>query len=519
MKIGFVLAILILVCGASLGYDLDIHSMVVGDKALELFETNPLTSRADGDVDNAWISPNGKWVAYQTVVGDNRRLSIISSDGGRPITLINPAGPVLPAEKTPVGYKEEWSVSLWLPTFSYGSPWSPDSRFLAVSAFRGLKKIQKDSANATGGSSNDGDKDSISETWMLVFDIHGKLVNSFQLQDMQFADEAFWSQNFQFAAACCSYSETGVSSEYSILLFTPSNGSVKTVLKRPDEGFRLFGWSGGGTSILYSSKPNELKEIQTDGSEGRTVVIPSLWPRVSPNAKLRVTCAPASVSVERLGTGEKTDLFKRDKVYFRGWTPGSQFFFCQRDTDLQDFAKLRKTTASETWLAVAEGHKLNHLCLTSHSDGILSSFTASLDTLRIAYVCENRLYVAALQWREPTAWEKLVVGMSLGEDDAKTILLERADRIAGAISSILDDADDEKLPSADDVRKDIVDRLDDEDKPGVFLRPGKQSDAFTYDPPEKVDDAEKTVVGYLDAGYAWKVNIYADGHAELVDKK
>ncbi|HET6454591.1 MAG TPA: hypothetical protein VFI02_09325, partial [Armatimonadota bacterium] len=107
-----------------------IHRMVVGDRALELQYAFPLTFQEDGEVECAWISPDGKYVAYVAGQRDPEviRLGIVRSSGGRPTILLS---------TPPDGLTTEEPAEGWYPEIDTDLPivWSPDSKLIAFYAF------------------------------------------------------------------------------------------------------------------------------------------------------------------------------------------------------------------------------------------------------------------------------------------------------------------------------------------------------------------------------------------------
>ena len=534
------LLFILLICTAGYSYDLDIHAMVVGDKALELVETNRLTSKADGEVESAWMSPDGKWVAYATGVTDpdgvaedddyRENAFLLASDGKRQIPLLPPTGSLLTGEDLPPDVTEEWTVSLPSSIFTLvgpGSPWSFDSRYIVAEAQRVLTKAtQRDNQPAdTSAEVDEESKEQTQENWYLVYDIKGRIVQSFRLRQGEFTlFSVAWSRdNRRFASTVHFFGpdEDSPPEPTRVKVFDIAQGSQHDIkLTGVTSSVYLFGWSQDGTSILYNARVGsswELRERPLEQGNER-IIIKEFGRSVSPDGRLRIVTSDKTLSIEQIGTGARTVLLKDNKEATYAWAPNSRFLIGAQSKDLSDFFGKRKTNITELWLVSMESHALNHLRLAPEADFFGRS--ASEDCRRIAYTSQGRLFVANLEWRDPTAWEKMSVGLVLTEEDNKTILLERADIIATALASIQEDPG-EQITDANDAKKRVEEYLEDDRKEGLFLRPGDGKDVFTYAPPKDMDimDPEKTAVGYLDAGYSWKVNIYADGHADVVQKQ
>jgi len=106
--------------------------MISGARILELAQTRQLTSRPDGVVQGAWISPNGRYVAYLTRQSDRSLVCVVRSSGGQPTVLMG--SQQKPSEQV-TGYpsSEEWMPAVHT-SFRSGIAWSLDSSRIAFPA-------------------------------------------------------------------------------------------------------------------------------------------------------------------------------------------------------------------------------------------------------------------------------------------------------------------------------------------------------------------------------------------------
>jgi len=520
---------LCLVGASAVNAQTDIRAMVVGSRALELAESRQLTFRADGDVTyRAYVSPNGRWVAYG--VGDDIndfRVCVVEASGGKSRALLDarPYAAVLAG-------KQRLESSTWIPSTSSFDriAWSPDSKLIAVAATRLVP----------------GEEEPSEEDYVLLMTPKGDVFRSLAVPQgwTHLPQALIWSPDGRKLAGEFlrdrSDAEGGGSPggdtgeptlpKRAVLVFDIQRAAVHVVYEARDEFLsELIGWSASNGSVLMITIGDQgyvLREASLDGRPARVVSTGwALSGEVSPDSVYTAQAVDDKLSVEAVKTGQVVRTVDVPGCRFRCWAPDSRMFFYSREeAALKDETGARQKTVNSLWLSSLEQHKLNHLCVAL--DFNLQPPSVSSDRRRIAYVGDDhRVYVAELEWRAPTPGEKLLAKLPLTQDDEKWLMKGNARLIAIALRMYSTCPGPEgQYPPEATVREALSAYLAPLAGSGgagpVFVRPGTDQDIFQYYPPGsgEVEDPEHTVVGTLDAGYSWKVAIYADGHVEVVMK-
>jgi len=483
---------------------ISIHRMISGDRILELAETTQLTSRPDGEVAGAWISPNGRYVAYLTRQTDRSLVCVVRSSGGRPTVLMGsqqkPSAQVAGSPSS-----DEWKPAVGT-GFRSGIAWSPDSSQIAFPA-RHVVTSQEST---------------LEESYLVVLTTAGlrraciPLPKGFILQCL-----LCWEPGARRIAAVFTSSQVPLwdeRTETRVLVFDLSSGSVKTVFSQTGDVVELHGWSKDGRALRYrvgDGKDVQLRESYLDGRDDR-IIAEHYVPRAeSPDGTLQLVYAPG-ISVENCFTGEVTRVFESRPGNILGWVPNSNMFVYERQEVVQDAAKRRSRTLNTLWLAVPEDHAFNHMCIAL--DSIPHQVpTWSQDCLRMAYVCEGRACVAELAWVVLSIQDKLDAGIPLSEEEEKAALVNNGKRIATGLAMYKADWYG-RLPACATFTQDVLPYVRDKN---VFFRPGTEQPIFQCFPvdPGRVQSLANTPVGVLDAGYGWQVVVYLDAHVQVVRKQ
>ena len=494
-----------------LGDAVSIHSMVSGGKVIELADTRQLTFREDGDVVGAWISPNGKHLAYQAEHSELGRMCIIDSKGGRSRVLMD-SWQYAPIMENPKIGSEIWYVKARNAAGTFAA-WSSDSRYIAFLIRHGMVKPLEDSED---------EYEIDMQEFITVLSVNGNRRALFQIpKGYRITGNMLWNDGgTRFAAIFDNYNQNTSKYEHHILVFDLASGSIQDLSASEDDfiGCSILRWENGN-KILYKTyninKKVRLREITLDGSHGRVIIDDYGAGNKSPDGLFKLG---PGISVENCATGAVVDIAKNDTARFIGWSPNSKFLSYSRHETLSDENKRRERDVSSVWLATPEAHKLNHMCLAVDSDrGWKQELSWSSDCMKIAYTCDGRAYVAELTSREPTPREKAEAGMPLTEEEVKELVVNQAKQIALAIYMNAQDYDD-NLPNGDNLQEALLPYLKDGD---MFYLPGTNKDIFTYFPLGNLGDIKDlatAVTGTMDAGYGWKVIVYADGHVETVAK-
>lgn len=500
-------------CGAA---EMGINCMLVGKQVLEVTDTHQLTLRDNGKVAGALVSPDGKYVVYMAERQDTLELRLAKISTGKTVTIMSRESIMQrPASN------ETWSLD-YLP----GTAWSPDSSMFAFACMHltweaGKKTEQQyivvfSAAGAFRKSlllhSPREDGDNCRLVGNLLFTPDSRKI----LADM-------WTRNLDISERVHPLKAVvrliDISTGTSQNIYEPKSVEGLTeksvISSRPP---RIVGWSGNGAllCVIWGEQTGELHRMALDGSSDEILLSNSRREEVwSPDANFAVL-DDRGLSIRSLQAPAATTLVDSADVSLAAWAPNGRMIFYDKKETMSDAAKLRKRDFQSLWLSGIEPGKFNSLCIALEAEGNPSS---SRDCRKIAYISQGQLYIAELTLREPTVYEKLIAGIPLTEEEMKQTLLANGKQIAAGIMMYCADWRDQ-LPPADSAAKALQPYVDE----SVFLRPGTQDNVFRYIDPgvgkrDDIEDTSATVIGELDAGYGWKVMIYADRHVTTQAKQ
>jgi len=495
---------------SAIAADSSIHSMVVGDKTLELVDTRQLTFRADGNMAWAAVSPDGRYVAYGELAGSMLKVHIASSKGGsvRSLDLR------VETSETRPDFSEEWLE------FGCGA-WSPDSRSLVVTG----RYTAPDSPDT---------KDALIHPVNIrafIIQADGKLAASYDLQRK--ASEysviprcaTFSPDSRQLALLLRGFDPQGRESANRLQIVDVSSGRGKALYSTSDKHeIKILSWTKDGSALLCDDNGSLMKislesghteKLYDCGSENQADR------SYSPDGKYAF-CRPSGmenasgITVRNVETGKDMQVAKSGEAEFERWFPnGDLLLYVIRQTIRDDSGK-RTRDLRTIWLASVTGHGDHSMCVALDADS--NSATFSSDYRRMAYILNGRVHLAELEWRAPTPGEKLAAGLKLTEEEEKTILLQNGKQIGLVLICYCVDWDG-AFPASDSYEEDLKEYI----RGGnLFARPGTDTNVFKYLGGDlndsTIEDSATTLVGELDAGYSWKVIIYADGHVKVVQK-
>lgn len=490
--------------------DISIHTMVVGGKTLKLSETYQLTRKADGRVVEAAISPDGKTVAYLTDRDDTLSLCLIRTGGGKATVVMSGTHP-----GNARGENHSEKGHTWIPRG--GLTWSPDGKLLA---------LQAEYVEWTGKTAEH--EAAIVETrdYMLVLASNGAVYatlafdkgNTPQWRPMFTPD----SKALVTPASVAPQRQEGGdhTAKPCLLLFELPQGVARTVYSQDSGSVRLVGWRESGRALLCVSESGngrKLLQVPLDGSAMQTLSDRDGWCDFSPDGRYGLLANRPGIVVGDTETGAETPLVTAGSVYFSDWAPNSRMLVYSMNQPITDAAKQRGRGLHTLWLASLSPSKLNTMCFALDAD---SRPTWSRDCTKAAYTQDGVLWVSEITLREPTAREKLALGLPLTEDEEKTLLMQQGKEIGVAIQVYWNDYDG-NLPDPNTAADDLMPYMRDRD---TYLRPGTDQMIFRYIAPEATRESDianisETIIGELDPGvYSWKVLIYADSHVKLVPK-
>ena len=490
----------------SLGWaedDVSIHCMAVGNRILEVQENRQLTFRSDGNADCPTISPNGKTIAYLLNRDKSTSLCLVRSSGGKPTAVLSgPTEPEFPNTEQREAKGQLWSLG------SGSVEWSPDGKLMVVRGIRcawdGKKETQTDCA--------------------LVLTANGEYVRTFELPESVLrlcpSSNAIVATQAHRDAPNGESEHTKIASD--LIIFDIANGSIRKIdLGRGVAYFKR--WTDNGQALLYtcmSKGEHSLKKAWLDGKQIETISAKiDINTDVSPDGRFQVDIGDDEVTIRDIQAGKIIRTLKGPSVMPTTWSPNSSMLLYSQSLSVKDAAEQISRELSSLWATTMSPGKMGTMCIVPEFDED-NSVSCSRDGLRIAYTFGGRLYVAELGFRNPTASESKAAGLPLTEENIKELVAGNADYVAAALLSLA--ADSGEFPSAASIEERLKAELKDLEVPDALFMPGTQRSIFTFHDPGvkfgEIKDKGKTLIGDLDAGYAWKVLIYANSNTKIVDK-
>ncbi len=495
-----------------------IHRMVVGDKALELQDTVKLTSAKDGEVESAWISPDGAYIVYSVAGEDGQsppaKVCIISSLGGRSDVLVA-------APKNLEKLADAASpFDAWVPDLDEQSPvvWSPDSKSIALA----VAHFAFDPAHNM----------SVNDTCVMVMTTAGQRRALFTLPaNCWMTSPIIWSADSRRLACAVesmrSDSNKKMTKNAELVVMDMQNGSVESIFAQTDTQVSLDRWRPDGKSVLHydtghGDKAYRQMESFLDGTTNSVGPDLAAIPNKSPDGRMQVA-GSSGLSVEDTVTGDVKEVFKNYAAKAIGWTPDSKMIIYKDLQAVKDAPGNRKMDLDTVWIAVPEKQKMNHMCVAL--DGCVGTNDVfSRDGLRMTYTSEGRVFVASLGWTSATTYDMIAAGL-LTEDAEKAILVKNAHLIGVGLQMYSDDYGG-PLPSGEEFAQQLAPYLRQmKSYPtygNPFNRPGTDQMAFQYYPLgdlNSVSSPADTKMGMFDVGYGWQIVLYADGHVKVVPKQ
>jgi hypothetical protein len=173
------------------------------------------------------------------------------------------------------------------------------------------------------------------------------------------------------------------------------------------------------------------------------------------------------------------------------------------------------------WITDIKQKKYNHLFVASMEQNKSSNggcLSWSDNSRKFAYSSMGRLYVAELGESVFTTDEKIEAGIPLTEEETKECLTSNAKQLGLAIMQWCQDWD-EKLPDEGNINQDLLPYMANKN---LFYNPGTTENVFRYIKPghsiAEIEKPAETVMGVMDAGYDWQIDLFADGHVKLRKK-
>lgn len=495
------------------------NAMLVGQQVLEVTDTRQLTLRADGLVTEVFTSPDGRYVAYLALTKDSVDCRLVKVSTGKTVTIMS---------RKSTDDQRPASNEVWSLDEPCGIAWSPDSSMFAFKATHrnweagGKSEQQYIMVYSAAGSfkkallvhtpTDDADNCNISDPLLFTPDSRWILANLL-LPDLTISEKYHpLKSNVRLINIATGDSRNVVASG----LKRQAAESVLVFWSQPP---RIVGWSENGALLCVSWDKGlgELHRLSLDGRSDEVLLSDSRPEEVwSPDGSLSVL-DDHGLSIRSQQAGKTTSLISSVEAKLVAWVPNSRMILYEKDESVGDVEKARKRNFRSLWLSTIDPEKRYSLCVALDAERFPSS---SRDCRRIAYISQGQLYVAELTLREPTTNEKLAVDLPLTESETKEALLSNGKLIG--VSILMYSADnDGHLPPADSVPGKIQGYVITR---SIFCRPGGKDNVFRYIDPGVANRSDianpgQTIIGELDAGYSWRVMIYADGHVAAEPKQ
>ena len=495
-----ILALLIFSVGSVIADQLSIRSMVVGKKALELSENRQITFGPERVIAAA-ISPDGKRVAYISEKENTKSLCIARTNGTSATAVITSA--YYPTAEDRPAEGETWNFDPLI-AWSNQIAWSPDSKHIAIPA-------TKTTWNPTSNTE---------QSCMLILASNGAYEATLMPpQSYSKVQSPLFSPNSN-KLATVAISPPQELKEYAVVVYDvpQSSGQVIYSIYSPHYiPIKFDKWDSDEQSMrarVYEKNSYQYKRILLNGQASELISEVDNFYTISPNDKLRVLREKPGIVVENISTGDATTVVTVGFLSYRSWIPNNRMLLCGRAEKIYDKSNNRIRLLHTLWLANVESTKMNTMCVALDYDG--EAPTWSTDCTRMAYTCNERLYIAELNWREPTNVEKVAAGIAT-EEEEKAVLLADAKQIEIGLEQYLSDHQN-MLPDANAIEQIRLYVSDD-----AVYKPGTDQMIFKYISPgllkqSEIKNQSDTIIGELDLGRSWKVVFYADMQANVVNK-
>lgn len=512
LRVICVLFVLAAMTACAAAGDLGIGSLLVGKQVLAVADTRQLTLRADGEVKNVSLSPDGKYVVYLAEKLDALEWRLAKITTGKTATILSqPAGeaarwdsPPRPGVLWMLDCPEDGSLQRWLRAEKLGVTWSPDSKSFAFLAAR--VELAKGPASEW-------------PVYALVYSAIGTFKTSLPLpatcevvERLLFTPD---SRQLVLNLVLKIGADQGQITERKPILQSVdiATGASRDVYASTTSNLVGFSDNGSLLFVIYDKAGGQLHEIALDGSADQVIVANcSPAERTCPNGSLAVADSHG-LMIKNQMTAKQVELTNDPAVSFRAWTPNSKMLLYGKSESLEDAARSRRREFHSLWLSGLAPGKLDSMCVALDAEDKPS---CSRDGRGIAYVSQGQLYIAELALRESSIDEKLAVGIPLTEEETKSVLMANAKQIGAAIKMYFADHHGD-LPPADSVTDALQEYVRSIGTVDIFRLPGTDQNAFRYIGPgvkneSEIEASASTVLGELDAGYRWIIVLYADGH-------
>ncbi|MHB0999545.1 MAG: hypothetical protein ACYC27_09885 [Armatimonadota bacterium] len=492
--------------------DIGIQSMFDGKQIIEIGDTRQLTTRDDGRIELISMSPDGKSIAYIGTRGGMPRLSVTTPAGGKPVILLDTwqyQREITKGEEIiSFDYDQQYSIS-----------WSPDSKTVAIPV-----TMTKYMANEAGSNNNG----------IFLINKSGVKRGFISLPDNTYRNGPIvWSPSSRRIAVLLTSVVVEDNKPKHVIkpvIFDLLANGRQTIIPCSDNVYKLKEWTADGKGLICEISVHDyvsLIEYPIDGGPARVIEEKVETATLSPDKQLELLKSKPGISFLNRSTKETIEAIKFPAASFGGWSPNGRIFaFYKPDPSIEDDAGKRSSKNISLWLALPRKDKYNdmHIC-SLHMNDVY--FWHNYDKKRkvewtpdgsvFAYISNGYLHTVNLVARDPQLSEKIAMGIPLTESEMQTALLSNIKQIGTSLMMYASDWDN-KLPGADTFEQDLSPYLKNND---VFNYPGGQDSIFEYQYQgnmSSITDPAGTPLGRIDVGYGWYAEVYADGHAKIVEK-
>lgn len=483
-----------------------IHTMIAGDQAVDLTDVVQITTSMDGDVDDAWISPDGNYIVYSIEAVDKeasireKQLRLLRLPDGKSSVLLD-SSPIS-TKAHDAAPQEMWEAgSVW---------WAPNSKAIV---FRVDHMISQGA-------------EAIQESSLVVMSTSGTRKATFTLSKDSWVTSEAWNPDGTKFVAGVMVSVSPGKFEPKLEIFDFNTNTVQDLVTLPDGFLRVYRWGGDGQHIEYTyharDASNQLKEITVDGKSDKVIIDKYHGEKFSPNGKLKLLKSEPTISVLDMYAGKTIELGVSSVGGFIDWTPKSNLLTYYTEQTISAGDKVRRKKERLIWLAQVSNTKTNHMCVAIDADQRPDP-SWSNDCTEMAYTSGHRLYVARLSSRTPDVVEKLAAGVPLTQqeqDELKDRVYSNGKQLG--LAALMYSSDyDENLPSPDTSLDTLIPYISEDAReilafPGVGGKPFEQLLAGSL---KDIENPAETPMFIIDAGYNWKIVVYADGHTKIEPKK
>jgi hypothetical protein len=317
----------------------------------------------------------------------------------------------------------------------------------------------------------------------------------------------------------CQFRDWVGTADISLVVWDTQNLTTTTVGTEKDVNYtRLVGWAQGGDGLYLTTREywesNKLTVLNLADKSRKLIDVTKPVEWNSPDHEFAVEQAGQGFTIRSQSSNQIVRKVTTQCAAFSAWVPNSRIFTYLTTSEVEDETRKRSDTMGHLWLSTLENNKMNHMLVADNVDEVPSW---SRDLTAAGYTSRGQAYVALLSWREMDIDGKIKMGLPLTEQEMKDRLNLNARKVAMAINMYAADWEG-CYPSEEGFKDKVHPYLPNRD---ALLLPGSDKMVFKYYPQtreEDIYDPSATIIGEMDAGYSWTVQVFADGHVDCLTK-